>query len=235
MCKTSISCGSTRGSSSVECYRKDVCCAAAGLTISIFPFGCSGWLPDISKLSLPGLRCAKPAFLVAPHADQAPLSATGKMFVAQRPVSKFRLSIWMLVELMKPALILKAIKCFETVLKNLPASDQVARRPGTMSRAAYIVESVLRLKVMGLGDSEYSVLVDAVEELLLHASSVAETTSLQRAISQTRGVRQLQPRAETRAVAEAALRPVSSTSMEVPEKLMELFEEVAKEATKGMV
>ena len=60
----------------------------------------SRWLPDISKLSLPGLSCAKPAFLVAPHADQAPLSATGKMFVAQRPVSKFHLSIWMLVELM---------------------------------------------------------------------------------------------------------------------------------------
>eukprot|EP00434_Breviolum_minutum_P036907 symbB.v1.2.032711.t2/scaffold3962.1/size79057/5 len=82
------------------------------------------------------------------------------------------------------ALIVKAIKCFETVLKNLPASDQVARRPGTMSRAAYIVESVLRLKVMGFGDSEYSVLVDAVEELLLHASSVAERTSLQPGISQ---------------------------------------------------
>eukprot|EP00435_Cladocopium_sp_Y103_P048511 s541_g14.t1 len=122
------------------------------------------------------------------------------------------------------ALITKAIKCFETVLKNLPASEQVARHAGTMSRAAQIIESVLRLKVMGLGDSEYSVLVDAVEELLLHAASASETTSsLQRAISQTRGVRQLQPRAETRA---AALRPVSSTvSLEVPEKLMELFEE----------
>lgn len=130
------------------------------------------------------------------------------------------------------ALITKAIKCFETVLKNLPASEQVARHAGTMSRAAQIVESVLRLKVMGLGESEYSVLVDAVEELLLHAASASETTSsLQRAISQTRGVRQLQPRAETRAVAEAALRPVSSTvSLDVPEKLMELFEEVAKEA-----
>ena len=57
----------------------------------------SRWLPDISKLSLPDLSCAKPASLVAPHADQAPLSATGKTFVAQRP--DFHLSIWMLVEL----------------------------------------------------------------------------------------------------------------------------------------
>eukprot|EP00438_Fugacium_kawagutii_P035635 Skav213438 [mRNA] locus=scaffold2160:103033:103608:+ [translate_table: standard] len=137
---------------------------------------------------------------------------------------------------MLQALITKAIKCFETVLKNLPPAEQVAHRAGTMSRAAQIVESILRLKVMGLGDSEYSVLVDAVEELLLHASSVADSSSLQRAISQTRGVRQLQPRAETRAVAEAALRPVSSTaSEEVPEKLMELFEEVAKEALSNSI
>eukprot|EP00913_Durusdinium_trenchii_P006815 g6406.t1 len=149
---------------------------------------------------------------------------------------------------MLQALVSKAIKCFETVLKNLPASEQAPRRAGVMSRAAQIVQSVLRLKVMGLGDSEYSVLVDAVEELLLHASVSETASALQRAMSQesgtsgssffgvrrtreemdelTRGVRQLQPRAETRAVAEAALRPVElEHAEEVPVKLMELFEE----------
>ncbi|CAK9026992.1 unnamed protein product [Durusdinium trenchii] len=132
---------------------------------------------------------------------------------------------------MLQALVSKAIKCFETVLKNLPASEQAPRRAGVMSRAAQIVQSVLRLKVMGLGDSEYSVLVDAVEELLLHASVSETASALQRAMSQTRGVRQLQPRAETRAVAEAALRPVElEHAEEVPVKLMELFEEVAREA-----
>ncbi|CAJ1359213.1 unnamed protein product [Effrenium voratum] len=131
---------------------------------------------------------------------------------------------------MLQVLITKAIKCFETVLKNLPPAQQ-ARRKGRLSRAAEIVESVLRLKVIGLGDGEYTVLVDSVEELLLHASVSKETASaLQRAMSQTRGVRQLQPRAETRAVAEAALRPVSSSDTERPEKLSLLFEQVAREA-----
>merc|ERR1712100_111907 len=95
-------------------------------------------------------------------------------------------------------------------------------RGARLSQEGRIVESILRLKTLTTGPSERVILEDAMEALIV-SSTVANDPKM----ADMKGVRALQPRLQTRAVASAALRTATT---DLQERVDALCEAVARDA-----
>jgi len=114
----------------------------------------------------------------------------------------------------------RSISCYEALLRQLPM--MLNDGSGGLSREGQVVESILRMKTLTTGAEERVILEDAIESLIV-SSSIAHDPD----IASMKGVRALQPKVQTRAIAAAALR--TSTS-DLDGRINQLCEAVARDA-----
>lgn len=117
------------------------------------------------------------------------------------------------------ALIDRTIRCYENYLRHLPLETRP--RASGLTRPAEIIESIVRLKALCMGVAERAELIEQIEELILSNSLSVDGDDT------APGERAVQPKAQIRAIAEAALQ---SRSDERSDRLVQLYEAVAREA-----